>query len=231
MKRKLPVVEKKLDEFSPTRKELKARVKKIGLNALVAGFGLLGTAQGMTAAVGSSPVSLPQGALQISNRKEKERSPKLVLQLGSFEDNMRLVANHRSHRSHSSHRSHYSSRGRTAPAPAPAPPPVTPTPAPSTSVPDQQIESLDKVTGEITSVDLEKKTFILKEESGKEHIFSFSDETKVRVLTPNDQTTTLGAIKAFSGSSPIRKGKNLMVHWKQDNRMGKVTVQLTIFEF
>ena len=228
MKKKLPVVEKRLDEFSPTRKELKARVKKVGLNALVAGFGLLGTAQGMTAAVGSSPGSLPQGALQISNRKEKERSPKLVLQLGSFEDNMRLMANHRSHRSHSSHRSHYSSTGRTAPS---RPPATTPPPAPSTSVPDQQIESLDKVTGEITSVDLEKKSFILKEESGKEHIFSFSDETKVRVLTPNDQTTTLGAIKAFSGASPIRKGKNLMVHWKQDNRMGKVTVQLTIFEF
>ena len=228
MKKKLPVVEKKLDDFSPTRKELKARVKKIGLNALVAGFGLLGTAQGMTAAVGSSPVSLPPGALEISNRKEKERSPKLVLQLGSFEDNMRLMANHRSHRSHSSHRSHYSSRGRTAPAPAP--PPVTPTPAPSTSVPDQQIESLDKVTGEITSVDLENKNFILKEESGKEHIFSFSDETKVKVLTPSEQITTLGAIKAFSGSSPIRKGKNLLVNWKQDSNMRKVAVQLTIFE-
>ena len=114
---------------------IEGRIKSTGrvlLHGAVATLGLL------------SPMSVPSGpsvpvvpAVVVTNREERERPEKLILELsGSASEPMlashqshrshRSHSSHRSHRSHQSHRSHYSSSTRSpvySPPPPPPPPP------------------------------------------------------------------------------------------------------------
>jgi hypothetical protein len=84
-------------------------------------------------------------------------------------------------------------------------------------------------SGKITEVDVDNKYFTLEGKSGKVYVFYFSDETAIKILSPSEQTVTLAAIKAFSGTMPLREDKTVLVQWKEEGTK-KVAVQITIFE-
>lgn len=208
MKKELPKIKKDLGDFAPGLREIVSRIRSAGSKTLIVALGLLGLHAGASQ-MPSSDTAQPTLSPTITNRKEKTEASTLVLELAGTDQNQQSIIAHRSHSSHSSHRSHYSSAGGGVTKPAT--PPKT-----AEKTDDQSLVGAQKLSGTIVEVQStkEEEYFILKDEANRNFTIYFNDTTKVRVISPNDQTTSMGTLKAFSGSLPLKVGKSVLVHWK-----------------
>ncbi len=201
--------------FVPRPVDLLKALRRIAVGSLIASTGFSATSQ----AASTTTVGESAGATIVDRSK---KVAKLILKLPGTA--FSFVAQHRSHRSHSSHRSHYSGSGGSAaapvlPPPAPAVPPVRATPslvppAAAVAVPT------NTMTGEVASVDKEKRTFLFKQSETIWRTISYRDDTKFE--------TEAGASIRFddfagtrNGQVPIAKGDKVELSWRMsaDGRM------------
>ncbi len=222
----LPKLSKSISNFAPARKDLSVRIRKAGAKTLVAALGLLGINIGASAS--PSPAAEIAVAPVIANRKDKTGQGSVVLQLASNLANQASFLGHRSHRSHSSHRSHYSSSGGSSGSSSGTVTPGTTTP-PVLAEDNSLLAGAETLTGKITEVQSVKQYFILMDNAGNSHTVYFAGTTKVHLLSPSDQTSTIDTLKAFMGSIPLKVGQSIMVHWKTVEAK-KTALQITLFE-
>jgi len=223
----LPKLIKSISDLAPARRDLSARVRNAGAKTLVAALGLLGINIGSPSA-SPSPAAEIAVAPVIANRKDKSGQGGIVMQLASNLASQVSFLGHRSHRSHSSHRSHYSSYGGSGGSSTGT---VTPKPTtPSVLAEDSSpLAGAQMLTGKITDVQSVKQYFILKDNADNSHTVYFAGTTKVHLLSPTDQTSTVDTLKAFMGSIPLKVGQSIMVHWKTVETK-KTALQITLFE-
>ncbi len=199
--------------FVPRPVDLVKALRRIAFGSLLASTGFGATSQ----AASTTTVGESAGATIVDRSK---KVAKLILKLPGTASS--FVAQHRSHRSHSSHRSHYSGSGGVAapvlPPPTPAVPPVRATPSPVP--PAAAAVPTNTMTGEVTSVDKEKRTFLFKQSETVWRTISYRDDTKFE--------TEAGASIRFddfagtrNGQVPIAKGDKVDLSWRMsaDGRM------------
>jgi hypothetical protein len=223
----LPKLSKSVSDFAPNREDLSARIRRAGAKTLVAALSLLGIQIGASA----SPAPAAEIAIVpvIANRKDKTERGSIVLQLASNLANQISFLGHRSHRSHSSHRSHYSSSGGSGGSSSGTVTPPKTTAPPVLAEDNSPLASAESLTGKITEVQSAKQYFVLKDNAENFHTIYFAGTTKVHLLSPSDQTSTVDTLKAFMGSIPLKVGQSIMVHWKTVEAK-KTAVQITLFE-
>jgi hypothetical protein len=226
MSEDLPKLSKSISAIAPTRKDLSARIRKAGAKTLVAALGLLGINVG--ASTSPAPAAEIAVAPAIVNRKEKTERGSVILQLASNFTSPISFLGHRSHRSHSSHRSHYSSSGGSSGSSGSTVTPKQTTP-PVLAEDNSLLAGAEMLTGRITEVQSAKQYFILKDNAENSHTIYFAGTTKVHLLSPSDQTSTVDTLKAFMGSIPLKVGQSIMVHWKTIEAK-KTALQITLFE-
>jgi hypothetical protein len=221
----LPKISKSICDLAPPRSAISARIRNAGAKTLMAGLSLLGI--NVAASPTSSQAAEIAPAPIIANRKDKNQQS-LVLQLASSLSNQISFLGHRSH---SSHRSHYSSSGGggSTATPSPTVPRTTTVPSPAAKVDSEFLTGAQTVTGKITEIQAEKQYFSLKDDSDKMHTIYFTGTTKVHLLSPSDQISTIDTLKAFTGSVPLKVGKSILVHWKTIDAK-KTALQITFFE-
>ena len=90
--------------------------------------------------------------------------------------------------------------------------PVTPaTPAAETRPPEEQF-----VVGQLTDINMDAKTFVLKDTKGNAHSFAFSETTKL---------TGGGGVKDLRG----QQGKNATIRYvESDNRKSAVQIHIEV---
>ncbi|MFA5907922.1 MAG: hypothetical protein WC815_04010 [Vicinamibacterales bacterium] len=204
-------------------------LKRIAVSGLIASAGLSATPQAAaTASVVDSTI-----APSIVDRSRK--IAKLILKLPGTAAS--FVAQHRSHRSHSSHRSHYSGSGGgggavAAPAPVPVAPPVRAVPPPPPVTPSTSLAAVavptNTVTGEVVSIDAQKRLFVFKQSKNVSRTIGYRDDTKYE--------TEAGAsirFDDFSGASngqlPIVKGDKVELSWRM-SADGRMPIAVTVLK-
>jgi hypothetical protein len=221
----LPRVEKSLRDYAPPLR-LTAAIRKMTLSAAFVAVGFSG---GFPAQPAGS-AGAPSPPLKIVNRRERDWSAPFVLEVATPPFSPTINAFHRSHRSHSSHRSHASHYSSSSPSR-----PVTP-PRPSTppaAGDNQSSGSLEKdllsTVVKVTAVNQEHHLIVGKDDEMKTQVFEFSNETKVRIMSPVEETVSIGALLALTGSLPFKKGEKILVHWRLRDGKGEAT-RITMLE-
>jgi hypothetical protein len=211
---------------------LLSALKRIAVSGLIASAGLSAAPQA------ASPASAADNTVEPSIVDRSRKVAKLILKLPGTAAS--FVAQHRSHRSHSSHRSHYSGSGGgggavaapVVPTPTPVAPPVRAVPAPPSVPPPTSLAALavptNKVTGEVVSVDKEKRLFVFKQSENVSRTIGYRDDTKFE--------TDAGAsirFDDFSGASngqvPIVKGDKVELSWRM-SADGRMPIAVTVLK-
>jgi hypothetical protein len=223
---KLPNVTKRLTDLLRAG-SLMSRLRRIFIKTAAIGLGSLPTSQALvpmaSAAAPSSLVVTPV----IINRDKRDRLGKLIFRVLNQQDNVTMFAQHRSHSSHSSHRSHSSHYSSTSGGGV-APPATTQPKTEANKTPAN--EHIQKLTVQLSLLDLKEKSFTAKDDFGTEYKFFYSGSTKIVTVGVGGNTMPVAAIHDSNLQSYLlKKGQDLSVIWEKQGTKRKA-VEITILE-